>query len=211
MGDIFAKMQPGRRLSLWRRLAARNPMFRPAITAALVVLAIDQLSKNWVYYFSPIGGKLCTPRTEQFCGHLELSDIFDLTMVWNQGVSFGLFSGGMISRVGLSLLASAVAIALLSWLARLRRPVAAIGVGLIIGGAFGNVIDRVIYGAVIDFLDFSGVYHPWFEIQGNFPFIRFGMYPFRWVFNVADVGVNLGIACLAWDALFGQRNKSSAT
>ncbi|MGV6801301.1 MAG: signal peptidase II [bacterium] len=215
-------LQLSRRIGLLKKQAGRNPMFKPALLVTLAVLVLDQLSKNWVLYFTSLGGKYCTPKTEGFCGHIELSQIFDLTMVWNDGVSFGLFAGGLSSRILLSALAISVATGLLTWLCGLKRPIAAIGIGFIIGGALGNVFDRVLYGAVIDFLDFSGIYHPWFEIKWpiytpifNFewqtPFIKFGMYPFRWVFNIADVAVNIGIACLAYDAFFAQRHKTSAT
>ena len=72
-----------------------------------------------------------------------------------------------------------------------RDTIPAIGVGLIIGGALGNAYDRIVYGAVVDFLDFSGLYFPY-------------------VFNVADAAVNIGVACLAWDAFFGNDSKRSS-
>jgi signal peptidase II len=71
---------------------------------------------------------------------------------------------------------------LVAWLARLNRPVAACGAALIIGGALGNLYDRIAYGHVVDFLDFSGLGFPW-------------------VFNIADTAINLGVACLLLDAV----------
>ena len=75
-----------------------------------------------------------------------------------------------------------IAAVMIAWLARLRRKFAAAGASLIIGGAVGNLYDRVSYGYVVDFLDFSGLMFPW-------------------VFNVADAAINVGFACLILDAL----------
>ncbi|WP_306249993.1 signal peptidase II [Parvularcula sp. IMCC14364] len=171
------------------RKAARNPLFRPVLLMSLIIIIVDQISKHIVLYASPLGGPYCSPTTPEFCGRIELSGIFDLTMVWNRGVSFGLFAGGMTSRVIFSTLSICVAFGLLIWLTDLKRRVAAIGVGLIIGGALGNAYDRIVYGAVVDFLDFSGLYFPY-------------------VFNVADAAINVGVACLAYDAFFGGNAKS---
>ncbi len=186
----MSKLQLSRRLSIWRRKAKRNPFFVPALALSAVVIILDQISKHIVLYASPLGGEACTPQTPSFCGRIELSAIFDLTMVWNKGVSFGLFSGGIVSRVGLSTLSIAVACGLLIWLTGLRRKAAALGVGLIIGGAIGNAYDRIIYGAVVDFLDFSGLYFPY-------------------VFNIADAAINVGVGCLILDMLLTGREKES--
>jgi signal peptidase II len=177
-----------RLFSIWRQKAARNPLFWPALAITATVLLVDQVTKNWVLANPSLGGQLCSPRTPAFCGKIEISAIFDLTMVWNKGVSFGLLAGGMTSRVLLSTVSILVSVGLLIWLANLRRRVAAIGIGFIIGGALGNAWDRIIYGAVVDFFDFSGLYFPY-------------------VFNVADVAINVGVACLAWDAFFGEGAK----
>ncbi|MEE9328543.1 MAG: signal peptidase II, partial [Parvularculaceae bacterium] len=77
------------------------------------------------------------------------------------------------------------------WLAKIRRKAAAFGVGFIIGGALGNTIDRIAYGWVVDFLDFSGLHFPY-------------------VFNVADMAVNLGVGLLIYDAFFGQKSALQA-
>ncbi len=180
-----------RRLAIWRRKAKRNPCFIPALSLTFAVIIIDQISKHIVLYASPLGGKLCSPITPEYCGRIDLSPIFDLTMVWNRGVSFGLFAGGMTSRVALSFLSLTVACGLLIWLTGLRRRVAATGIGLIVGGAIGNAYDRIVYGAVVDFLDFSGLYFPY-------------------IFNVADAAINVGVACLIWDALFATPKNAGA-
>ena len=155
----------------WAAQARGNRLFHLGLALAFVVVVLDQLTKHWILY-----GVRLPVRYK-----IELSDVFDLTYVENTGVSFGLFAGGMGSRVILSVLSVVVAAYIVRWLGTLRRRVAAIGAGLIVGGAVGNLYDRVLYGHVVDFLDFSGL---------GFPF----------VFNVADAAINVGVACLAWDA-----------
>ena len=99
-------------------------------------------------------------------------------------MSFGLFGGGgVFTRIALTLLAIGVAGFVMHWVGRLDRRVAAIGAALIVGGALGNAIDRMVHGFVVDFLDFSGLYFPW-------------------KFNVADAAINVGVAFLATDAFF---------
>lgn len=111
-----------------------------------------------------------------------VAPFFNLVMVWNYGISFGLFQTGMpLILVGTSLLISAV---FGVWLARVRHWPPAIALSLVIGGALGNVIDRVRFGAVADFLDFH-----W----------RGWHYP---AFNVADAAITCGIALLLIDGVF---------
>ena len=187
-----------RRLSIWRRMAARNKYFWPALILTSVVLLLDQLTKQLVLAHEQLGGRpLCSPLNEKFCGQIDVSAIFDLTFKWNKGVSFGMGSEwGLVSRIGFSIISIAVACGLLIWLTNLRRRVAAFGVGMIIGGAIGNAIDRIAYGAVVDFLDFSGLYL--FNTNIHFPFI----------FNVADVAINIGVACLIYDAFVATPEKT---
>ena len=158
-------------MSTWWARARANRLFRLGLVLAAVVVILDQLTKHWILYGVRLPSRY----------RIELSSIFDLTYVENTGVSFGLFSGGMTSRVILSVVSVVVAAYVVRWLGTLRRRVAAIGAGLIVGGALGNLYDRVLYGHVVDFLDFTGL---------GFPF----------VFNVADAAINVGVACLAWDA-----------
>lgn len=176
-------LQIGKRFAAWKAGIARNRLARIALSISAAVIVLDQLTKQWILHFSGIADGLCAPENPRYCGHIEISGIFDLTMVWNRGVSFGLLAGGMASRIGLSILSLGVSAALIYWLASLNRRVAAIGVGLIIGGALGNSYDRIVYGAVVDFLDFSGLWFPW-------------------IFNIADAAINVGVACLLYDAFF---------
>jgi len=145
-----------------------------AYALALVVLVLDQLSKFWV---------LSVLRLEER-GSIELLPVFSLSMVWNRGVSFGLLQAQQdLARWGLVAFSAAVAVALIVWARRVQRPLLAGALGLVIGGAVGNLIDRVRFGAVADFLDVSGL--------GFFP----------WVFNVADSAITVGVLLLILDSL----------
>ena len=179
-----------RRWSIWRRKIARNAMFWPALSVALLVIILDQISKKMVLANPALNTSLCSPLNERFCGMIEVSSYLNLKLMWNTGVSFSLFAGGLVSRISLTALSLTICVFLLIWLGSLRRRVAAIGIGFIIGGALGNTLDRIVYGAVVDFLDFSGLV----------PF-------FPYVFNIADTAINIGVACLAWDAFFGEGAK----
>lgn len=156
----------------WFAAARTNAHFRWGVLAAALIAIADQASKFWIVHVAELPLKR----------KIELSSIFDLTYVENRGASFGMLAGGMASRVILSLISITVATALVIWLARLKRRFAAAGAALIIGGALGNLYDRIAYGYVVDFLDFSGLMFPW-------------------VFNIADAAINVGVGCLIVDAL----------
>jgi signal peptidase II len=125
-------------------------------------------------------------------GPVEVTPFFNLVRVWNTGVSFGLFgSAGASAAWVLSGLALAVVIGLTVWLSRTAEKPAAIGLGLVIGGALGNVVDRIRFGAVFDFLDFHafGVHWP--------------------AFNIADAAIVVGAAVLLVDGLLLERRRST--
>ena len=104
-------------------------------------------------------------------------------LVWNRGVSFGLLnSHGDLGRWALVAFETAVALALAVWARRSERPILAVALGFVMGGAIGNVIDRARFGAVVDFIDVTALHFPW-------------------VFNLADSAINIGVALLLWDAL----------
>jgi len=114
---------------------------------------------------------------------IELLGFLDLVLVWNRGISFGLFGSGDAGVWPFVALAVVISIGLGFWLARLRRVLMVLAVGLILGGALGNVIDRLVYGAVIDFVDLhAGGWH----------------WP---AFNLADAAITVGVVVLAVDAL----------
>jgi signal peptidase II len=164
------------------RTAISAPMLRFGLILAAVVILIDQIAKYLILgpgHFSPPG---CLEQSYD-CRAAEIFPFFKLSMVWNRGVSFGLMRANTdIVRwalVGLSLLISGV---FASWLRTADRRLTAVALGLVIGGAMGNVIDRIRFGAVVDFLDFQPI--------------------FVWVFNVADASITIGAILLAVDMLF---------
>lgn len=159
---------------------------RFGLILAVAILVSDQVSK-WIVLdllnFSPPGCR----QLHAGCGFIELSPILDLRMVWNEGVSFGLLTAGSeFERWALVALQGAIAAFFLWWLRSAERRLTAAALGLVIGGALGNVIDRIRYGAVVDFLDANGLYFPW-------------------VFNVADAAINVGAALLAIEFLILRR------
>lgn len=185
-----------------RRRFAASPVPRLGLGIAALVLMLDQLSKWWVLAglnFSP-PGCLDYQRAEgaerlnllNTCGHIEVSPVFDLTMVWNKGVSFGLLGAdGPLGRWLLVVFSVLVALGLIAGLfdrgpIRTSRILQGVAFGFIIGGALGNAIDRAAYGAVVDFLNFSDIYFPY-------------------VFNIADVGINLGVAAIVLDVFLNDR------
>ncbi len=165
----------------WFAEARANPLFLFGLLGAAAVAALDQATKYWIVNIVEL----------PIHRRIEISPIFDLTYVQNRGASFGMLAGGMGSRVLLSTISIAIATVMIVWLGRLKRRFAAAGAALIIGGAIGNLHDRVRYGYVVDFLDFSGLMFPW-------------------VFNVADTAINVGFACLILDAVLHKDGKTPA-
>lgn len=145
---------------------------------ALLIIVIDQLTKAWV--LGGVGLRFEGQSVE------VLPPVFNLTLVHNEGVSFGLFGDGS-ARWMLSLFSVAVAGILGWWALRADRRLLITAIGLIMGGAIGNVIDRIRFGWVVDFLDFSGT--------GFFP----------WVFNVADSAITVGVVLLILDSVLSER------
>jgi signal peptidase II len=141
------------------------------LTLVLGVIALDQLSKYWVVNILRL----------REIGQIEVSRIFDLTMVENRGVSFGAFTANedwqRWALVGLSVVIASI---FTVWLTRAKRRQTILALALVIGGAVGNVIDRVRFGFVVDFLDFTALH-------------------FKWIFNVADSAITLGAILLALD------------
>lgn len=158
-----------------------------------VIVVLDQWSK-WLILNEPTFNALgCLDRTER-CGRVDVLSFFDLTMVWNRGISFGIGQSEGIMRWLLVLLTTAIAIGFSIWLYRATRRFTGLALALVIGGAFGNVIDRVRFGAVVDFLDFSGIMRPYF---------------FNYVFNVADAAISVGAVLLFVDQfLMSQRDQA---
>jgi signal peptidase II len=153
---------------------------RAGIIAVLVALAVDQASKLWLLYVFDLGRR----------GVVRVTPFFDLWLAWNVGISFGWFQNdSLVAQVILNLVKAAAVIALAVWMAWSRTMLATIALGLIIGGAIGNAIDRFAYGAVLDF----ALFH--IEIAGK---------TYNWyVFNLADVAIVAGVVGLLYDSLLG--------
>lgn len=147
-----------------------TPPLRRTLAVAAVVFVIDRASKIWVVEGLGLAGR----------GRIDVLDPWlNLTMAWNRGVNFGLLDFGDGGRAWLIGLALAIVIALTIWARRDRGWPAAIGAGAVIGGATGNVWDRLQWGAVADFLNMSccGIDNPF-------------------AFNVADAAIFVGVAML---------------
>lgn len=159
-----------------------------------VIVVVDQWSK-WAILNAPQFNALgCLDRTQR-CGQVEVLSFFDLTMVWNRGISFGIGQSEGVMRWLLVLMTTGIAIGFTVWLVRASRRFTGLALALVIGGAFGNVIDRVRFGAVVDFLDFSGIFRPYF---------------FNYVFNVADAAISVGAVLLFADQFLMSRQSKSA-
>ena len=153
---------------------------RAGILAAVVTLVADQASKLWL-----LNGFELARR-----GVVKVMPFFDLVLAWNIGISFGwLQNDGQAAQLALMAVKVAAVIALAIWMARSQTRLATVALGLIIGGAIGNGIDRLAYGAVVDF----ALFH--IEIGGN---------TYNWyVFNLADVAIVAGVAALLYDSFLG--------
>ena len=115
---------------------------------------------------------------------IPLLPFFNLVMVWNPGISYGLFAASSLLGTAILVLISLAAIAGLGyWLWGMTSLSLAIGVGLVIGGALGNLIDRLVYGRVADFFHFYGFGYDWY------------------VFNIADVAITFGAVAIIYEVL----------
>jgi signal peptidase II len=152
---------------------------------ALIVILLDQLTKAWI-----MGGL-----DLREMGHIQvLPPLFNLTWVENRGVSFGLFGDGS-ARWMLSAFSIAVAGILGWWALRADRRLLITAIGLIMGGALGNVIDRIRFGYVVDFLDVSGPHLFLGSMKINFP----------WIFNIADSAICIGVVLLIIDSVRAEK------
>ena len=151
-----------------------NRSFSLGMILAFVVLALDQVSKWWI-----VTEVMNPPR------FIPVFPSFNLVMGWNRGVSFGIFDSASPPNQWLLIaLALVVVSVLLVWLKRSDRFLISLAIGMIVGGALGNVTDRIHYGAVADFLDFY-------------------IGDFHWpAFNVADTGITIGVVILVLESLF---------
>jgi signal peptidase II len=146
------------------------------LAVAGVTFVLDQASKMLLLYGM---GLIHSPNVP-----MQVLPFFNLVMVWNPGISLGLFPASSVEGTVFLATFQTIAVGVLSWwLWFVRKRTLAIGLGLVIGGALGNLIDRLVYGRVADF----------FHLHG------FG-YSF-YVFNVADAAITFGVLGLLYDAL----------
>ncbi len=151
---------------------------KQGLALAALVIVLDQLSKLWLMGWFGVTGPQDRVRA------VPVTGFFDLVAVWNKGVSFSLFSNHDGSGAWiLSLVALVITGFMLVWLWRAKGGLLILGLGMVIGGALGNVIDRVRFGAVFDFLFFYYQQYSW---------------P---AFNVADMAISVGVVVLLVDSL----------
>jgi signal peptidase II len=161
-------------------------MIGRGIGAASAVVALDQLSKYIV--LEHFGEIACADRRE------AMTVFLDLVLTCNRGMSFGLFNSGQGFNVPLfAVVAAIIVAALVYWLSRVHSDLLASAIGLIIGGAVGNVIDRLRFGGVIDFLYFhlGSWYWP--------------------AFNLADSAICIGVVIMLFEGLLGRRQELRAS
>ena len=153
---------------------------RAGLIAAVITLIADQASKFWLVHVFDLAHR----------DPVRLTPFFDLVLAWNIGISFGWFQNdSALAQFALMAVKAVAVIALAIWMARSRTLLATIALGMIIGGAIGNAIDRFVYGAVVDF----ALFH-----------VQIGEKTFNWyVFNLADVAIVAGVTALLYDSLLG--------
>src|SRR5690242_9620087 len=154
-------------------------MLGRGLAVAATAAVLDQISKLTVLRFFDESG--CAVH------QLQVTSFLDLVLTCNRGVSFGMFNSPGVGSLIFTVCAAIIVLVLTLWLARVRSLFLAIAIGLIIGGAIGNVIDRLRFGAVVDFLDFHvGALH----------------WP---AFNLADSAICVGVAAMLLDGLLLRR------
>jgi signal peptidase II len=155
-------------------------LLRAGFLAAIATLAIDQVSKLWLLFVFDLGQ----------LGTVRITPFFDLVLTWNTGISYGWFQNqSATGQIVLTAIKGVAVVALAIWMVQSRTLRATLALGLIIGGAIGNAIDRFAYGAVVDF----ALFH-----------VQIGEKAFNWyVFNLADVAIVAGVAVLLYDSFMG--------
>jgi signal peptidase II len=163
------------------------------LVIAIVVTLLDQLSKWSILAAFRPEGVVGTPFSSPL--RIKVLPILDFVLTWNRGVSFGMGNGGGDYNVlifsGLSVIIGGF---LIAWMAKTSDRLILLSLGLVLGGAIGNVVDRLHFGAVVDFL-----------------YAHAGAFDWWPVFNVADSAVCLGAGLLVFDSLFAKRDSNMNT
>jgi signal peptidase II len=157
-----------------------NANVKAGLLAAVIALVADQATKLYLLFVYDIAAR----------GAVQITPFFDLVLTWNRGISYGWFQAETAAAQALLLaIKLAAVVALGIWLWRAHNRITALGLGLIIGGAIGNGIDSLAYGAVADF----ALFH-----------LQWGGSRFDWyVFNIADVAIVAGVIGLLYDSVLG--------
>jgi len=152
---------------------------RLGLVVALLILAADQASKWWVLSVFDLPSR----------GRVAIAPFVDLVMTWNTGISYGLFpQDGTAGQWILFAIKIGAVLAMLVWLWRVPSRLTALGLGLIIGGALGNAVDRVLHDAVADFV---------------LLYLSTASHRYNWyVFNLADVAIVAGVVGVLYDSIF---------
>jgi signal peptidase II len=152
------------------------------LAAAAIVCALDQMVKLWLIFEYELGQK----------GTVAVVPFVDFVLTWNTGISYGWFKQeGPLGQWALLTFKVIAVVLLVIWLARAGSRLSALALGLIIGGALGNAVDRLIYGAVADFVLFHVTTAQW---------------TFNWyVFNLADAAIVAGVVGILYDSVVGER------
>jgi len=162
---------------------ARRPLLGFGLALAAIIAVADQASKFWLVHLSGLGDTVA---------RIEVAPFVDFVYLRNPGISYSMLElKGAAGQLAFTLLAVAVSIGIVVWLARATSRIAATGLGLVLGGAIGNAIDRPLMGGVVDFVSLhAGGWH-WY------------------VFNVADVAIVVGAALLVYESLLGSRKSAT--
>jgi signal peptidase II len=157
-----------------------SPFLRTGVITTVAALIADQASKLWLLHVVDLGHR----------GMMSITPFFDLVLTWNTGISYGWFQNSSAMGQAVLLAVKVLAVILLAiWMTRSQTRLAAAALGLIVGGAIGNAIDRVAYGAVVDFALFHA------QIGGKI---------YSWyVFNLADAAIVAGVIGLLYDSFIG--------
>jgi signal peptidase II len=150
---------------------------RLGVLIAALALVADQATKYWVLNILQLHER----------PPINVLPFFDLAFAWNRGVSYGMFAAD--TQWPLLLVSAAITVFLVVWLARVVKPLEAAALGLLIGGAVGNMIDRFIHGAVVDFVHLYWGTFSWY------------------IFNIADVAIVAGVGLLLLDMFFGAKKR----
>lgn len=174
-----AVSQPQANSYAWGRLSALG------IAVAALTCLVDQVLKFWLLSDFDLANR----------GRVAVMPFFDLVLTWNIGISYGLFpQQGLVGEWALFAFKLAAVVFLWVWLARATSRFTAVALGLIIGGAIGNAIDRLHWPGVMDFVLFH---------------IETAAFEFRWyVFNFADVAIVAGVLVLLYESLLGGAAKA---